>query len=148
MEITEKTYGTAVSVILEEATGRIIFCIDHKKRKGFWRLPGNSVKEHDLINPDCPQNTDSAARNAIAVIVKKTIGIAIPLQFVMKKPRACMGPLYVFTGLLPRDTQAESVDSERILVQSFSLEEIRELHDISSIHRQIAKEIVLWIQEC
>lgn len=145
METTEKTYGTAISVILEEATGKIIFCIDRKKREGFWRLPGNSIREHDL-NPGYPQNIDSGARSAIAVVVKKTIGITIPLQFVMKKPRARMDPLYVFTGLLPRDTQAEAIDSRRILVQSFSLEETHELHDISSAHLQIAEEIVLWIQ--
>lgn len=137
----ENALGTAVAVLLDEATGKIILSFNQRMALPHWRLPGGRIKSRDL-DPKRPFDGRLAAHNAIRNIVKHVTGLSIiRLNFITENPRVDRGGLYVFAGIILHNMR---VQLGPIKIQMFSSEEILGSDQTLGLCRESIEEALRW----
>jgi hypothetical protein len=139
----ENALGTAVAVLWDEATDKIILSLNERTAAPHWRLLGGRIKSRD-IDRERPFDGRLAAHNAIRNVIKHVLGLSIKLHFVAENKRVRSGGLYVFTGLILRGMPVQPMNGELIQFQGFSPEEIRSSDLTQQTCRESIEEALAW----
>ncbi|MFA6503061.1 MAG: hypothetical protein WCT45_02275 [Candidatus Paceibacterota bacterium] len=139
----EDGLGTAVAVLMDEMSGKIVLSLDQRLDFQHWRLIGGRIKSRDF-DPRRPFDGQLAAHNAIKTIVKRTIGLSFPLRYVAENQRGKSGALYVFAGMILHTMRIQQPDNVPVQLRMFSDREILSSDQVLKRCKEAVEEALAW----